>query len=81
MGRHVELEGHRVVYQAVDRRVGGHLVAKDPVPLAEREVAGHHHRAPSYWLATTPTIARRRPDSGHVGEILEQDHCEQIELT
>ena len=49
MGRQVELEGQRVVYQAVDRRVGGHLVAEDPVPLAERQVAGHHHRAPSYW--------------------------------
>ena len=45
IARHVELEHHGVVHQAVDCRSGGHLVAEDPVPLAEDQVAGHHHRA------------------------------------
>ena len=43
-----------VVHQTtVDRRGRGHLVTEDPAPLAEDQIAGHHHRAASYRSASS----------------------------
>ena len=34
-----------MVYETIDRGRRGHLVAKDPVPLTEHQIARHHDRA------------------------------------
>ena len=70
-----------MVHQAVDRRGRGHLVAEDPVPLAEDQIAGHHHRATLIALGE-----QREQHLGfvgallHVAQIVEQDHLEEVEL-
>jgi hypothetical protein len=38
--RDIELQQHRVMHQAIDRRGRRHLIAKDPIPLREDEIAG-----------------------------------------
>ena len=70
-----------MVHQAVDRRGGGHLVAEDSVPLAEDQVARHHHRAPLVTLGE-----QREQHFGlvrillYVAQIIDQDHLEEVEL-
>ena len=70
-----------MVYQPVDRRGSGHLVAEDPVPLAEHQVAGHHHRASLVALGK-----QREQHLGlvgtllHVAQIVGQDHLKEVEL-
>ena len=66
-----------MVHQAVDRRGRGHLVAEDPVPLAEDQIAGHHHRAALVALGE-----QREQHLGFVGALLlpfVNGHTDQLE--
>ena len=70
-----------VMDEAIERGGGGHLVAKDSVPLTEHQIARHHHRA-----ALIPFGEEREQHLGllrallHVAEIVEQDDLEEVEL-
>ena len=70
-----------MVHEPIDRGRRRHLVANNPVPLTEHEVARHHDRP-----AFIPFREEREEHLGfigtllHVPQIVEQDHLEQIEL-
>ena len=70
-----------MVHQAVDRGGRGHLVPEDPVPLAEDQVARHHHRAALVALGEQREqhlgLVRALLD---VAEVVEQDYLEEVEL-
>ena len=69
-----------MVHETIDRRGGGHLVAKDPVPLTEHEIARDHDRA-----AFIPFGQEGEQHLGflgallHVAQIVEQDDLDEVE--